>query len=80
MRNVDLQIYDGPRDSCVPFSEPVVPTRCMRIPFSELLPLLAEAQQRQRSWLRDFDDEMVTISTDLYEVLQAYQHYRRPSA
>jgi hypothetical protein len=34
----------------------------------------------QRTWLRDFADDEITISTDLYEVLLAYQHYRRPSA
>jgi len=41
---------------------------------------LVDAYQRQRTWLRDFDDDAVTISSDLYEVLIAYQHYRRPSA
>ena len=42
--------------------------------------LLADAVRNQRTWLTDFDDDPVTISTDLYEVILAYQHYRRPSA
>jgi hypothetical protein len=46
----------------------------------EVLPLLADAVQSERTWLRDFAEDEVTISTDLYEVLLAYQHYRRPSA
>jgi len=29
---------------------------------------------------RDFADDEVTISMDLYEVILAYQHYRRPVA
>jgi hypothetical protein len=30
--------------------------------------------------LADFADDEITVSMDLYEVLLAYQHYRRPSA
>ena len=44
----------------------------------EIMPLLADAVQSQRTWLRDFADDEVTISMDLYEVILAYQHYRRP--
>jgi hypothetical protein len=42
--------------------------------------LLADAVRNERTWLRDFADDEITISTDLYEVLLAYQHCRRPSA
>jgi len=48
--------------------------------MGEILPLLVDAAQSRRTWLRDFADEEVSISMDLYEVLLAYQHYRRPSA
>jgi hypothetical protein len=44
------------------------------------MPLLIDAIQSERTWLRDFAEDDVTISMDLYEVLLAYQHYRRPSA
>jgi hypothetical protein len=30
--------------------------------------------------LDDFRDDEITISSDLYEVILAYQHFRRPSA
>ena len=50
------------------------------IPVGEVLPLLADAAHDDRTWLRDFVDDEITVSTDLYEVLLAYQFYRRPSA
>jgi hypothetical protein len=50
------------------------------VPLEEVLPLLADAILSQRTWLHDFEDDKITISTDLYEVLLAYRHYRRPSA
>jgi hypothetical protein len=46
----------------------------------EILPLLSDAVRSDRTWLRDFAEDEVGISMDLYEVLLAYQHYRRPSA
>jgi hypothetical protein len=53
---------------------------CVTVPLCELLPLLADAANSRRTWLSDFDADDVTISSDLYEVLLAYRHYRRPSA
>ena len=53
---------------------------CVTVPLSEALPLLADAFNAQRTWLGDFDDDEITVSADLYEVLLAYQFYRRPSA
>jgi len=48
--------------------------------LSEVFPLLAEAVRSERTWLRDFKHDEITISTDLYEVLRAYQFCCRPSA
>jgi hypothetical protein len=50
------------------------------VPLGEIVGLLADAVQSKRTWLGDFQDDEVTISVDLYEVILAYQHYRRPSA
>ena len=50
------------------------------VPLVDVLPLLADAVQSERTWLRDFEDDEITISMDLYEVILAYRHYRRPSA
>jgi hypothetical protein len=33
-----------------------------------------------RTWLSDFADDDITITSDLFDVLQAYRHFRRPSA
>ena len=46
----------------------------------EVLPILADAVKHRRMWLEDFQDDEITISSDLYEVLMAYQNFRRPSA
>lgn len=69
-----LRVYVGPEEAAVQAEHTVT------LPLSELLPLLADAYRSQRTWLRDFDDDAITISSDLYEVALAYQHLRRPSA
>lgn len=47
---------------------------------AEVLPLLADAVNSNRTWLRDFAHDEITIPADLYEVLSAYQYLRRPVA
>ena len=78
----DLRIYYGPKDDSTTTTVTEVPTRrkTVTLPLMDVMPLLADAIQSQRTWLRDFEDDEATISMDLYEVLLAYQHYRRPSA
>ncbi|MBI3463286.1 MAG: hypothetical protein HY000_09535 [Planctomycetes bacterium] len=50
------------------------------VPLSEVFGLLADAVRSERTWLHDFKDEEIAISSDLYEVILAYQYCRRPSA
>jgi hypothetical protein len=50
------------------------------VPLKDVLETLAEAVYRNRGWIQDFADDEITISTDLFEVILAYQHYHRPSA
>jgi hypothetical protein len=50
------------------------------VPLGEVLPLLADAVNARRTWLRDFAQDDISISTDLYEVILAYQHHLRPGA
>ncbi len=50
------------------------------VEMREVLPLLADAVNNNRTWLQDFDNDDITISADLYEVILAYQHCRRPVA
>jgi hypothetical protein len=77
-----LHLYYGPDDdpAAVGVAESRNQHETVTVPLTEVGPLLADAIQSQRTWLQDFDDDEVTISTDLYEVLLAYRHYRRPSA
>jgi hypothetical protein len=82
MKPSHLRIYHGPQEE----SESIQATRArdnretVTVPLVEILPLLADAVQSERTWLRDFEDDEISISMDLYEVILAYQHYRRPSA
>ena len=81
MAQSNLRVYYGPQEnagSVVLSESPAKDT--VSVPLAEILPLLAEAYRSERTWLRDFDSEEVTISSDLHEVILAYQHYRRPSA
>lgn len=74
-----LRIYHGPETLTAHTLEPRDEST-VRVPFGELAPLLADAVENRRTWLDDFENDEITISTDLYEVLLAYQFGRRPSA
>ncbi len=52
----------------------------VRVSLGDILPLLADAVASDRTWLSDFADDEITISSDLHDVLQAYRHFRRPGA
>ena len=82
MKSSHLRVYYGPTDDAagVGVAEPEHGRKTVTVPVTEILPLLADAVESQRTWLRDFEDDEATISMDLYEVLLAYQHFRRPSA
>jgi hypothetical protein len=75
-----LRVYYGPESS--PATVDSIPDRVphVHVPLGEIFPLLADAVRSERAWLADFADDEIQIPTDLYEVLLAYQHYRRPSA
>jgi hypothetical protein len=81
MRVSQLKIYRGPDSQ--PERAPVETSkreRTITASVGAILPLLADAIQSERTWLRDFEDDEMTISADLYEVLMAYQYFRRPVA
>lgn len=50
-----------------------------KVRLAEILTVLAEATRNDRTWLSDFADDEVRISSDLYEVLTTYRRLR-PSA
>jgi hypothetical protein len=80
MKTSHLRVYYGPQEESANLSIAETRRETVTVPLMEIMPLLADAVQSQRTWLRDFVDDEVTISMDLYEVILAYQHYRRPSA
>ena len=81
MSSAPFRIYYGPQDDGAGVSAEAKGGRqTVTVPLGEVLPLLADAVQSERTWLGDFEDDEITISMDLYEVILAYQHYRRPSA
>jgi len=77
-----LRVYHGPEEVAELGAVPsTIPLRNeVSLPLGEVLPLLIDAVKNRRQWVGDFFDDEITISTDLYEVLLAYQHFRRPSA
>lgn len=81
MTQSTLRIYYGPDEETLASPE-TLPLRGEQIalPLGEVLPLLLDAVRSRRGWVDDFADDEITISSDLYEVLLAYQHFRRPSA
>ena len=81
MAHSRLRVYYGPETASVAASPATIPMRnAVSLPLGEVLPLLMDAAGSRRSWLKDFGDDEISISSDLYEVLLAYQHFRRPSA
>ena len=77
----NLRIYNGPEHGVAGLSVVSAPREnAVRIPLGEVLPLLADAVASHRTWLSDFADDEVTISSDLHDVLQSYRHFRRPGA
>lgn len=69
-----LRVYPTPEADEVEHQEPTV-----RIALGDLLPLVALAHRNNYAWLRDFLDDEVAITPDLYEVIHAFR-FHRPSA
>jgi hypothetical protein len=75
-----LRIYRDPQFEGTSVADHSPEVATLTLPLGDVLPLLADAVASNRTWLRDFRDDEITISTDLYEVLLSYQYFRRPSA
>jgi hypothetical protein len=78
MARANLRIYRGPVEEKATPATSAAST--VTVNLGEVLPLLADAVASQRTWLGDFENDEITISSDLYEVLLAYQYYRHPAA
>ena len=80
MARANLRIYRGPAEKAASVRPASTTPANITVNVGEVLPLLADAVASQRTWLSDFEDDQITISADLYEVLLAYRHYRHPAA
>jgi hypothetical protein len=75
-----LRLYTEPEVETVACATLPMAPRGVQVQLGEILPLLADAVASDRTWLKDFADEEISVSPDLYDVLQAYRHFRRPGA
>ena len=76
-----LRLYCGPDASgTASVAETKQTAKTSRSPPERFSPGWRTPHKTDRAWLRDFEDDQITISSDLYEVILAYQHFRRPSA
>jgi hypothetical protein len=70
-----LRLYQPPEEK---FEDRPDPEICVRL--GDLLPLAAMAQRMNFIWLKDFLDDEVMVSHDLYEVMQAFRSNQPTSA
>jgi hypothetical protein len=70
-----LRVYPLPPDE----AEAEGPEPTVHVRLGDLLPLVALADRHNYLWLKDFLDDEVAITADLYEVLRAFR-CSRPSA
>jgi hypothetical protein len=78
MTSTRLKVYKGPEhfadEALDEEASPAVPIR-----LSDLYPLLAQAYRDNFVWLRDFEEDELLVSNDLFQVVRAFSDYR-PSA
>ncbi len=80
MAHPKLRIFVGDEPTVSMAEDARLAAESVTVPLSDVFPLLAEAARSRRAWLSDFADDQITISQDLYEVIVAYQHLRRPAS
>jgi hypothetical protein len=70
-----LRVYPPSQEEQAGAGQPATMCVCL----GDLLPLVALAHRHNYMWLRDFLDDEVVITEDLYDVLRAFR-CTRPSA
>lgn len=79
-RRSQLRVYYGPEDSrSVAMTQVSDSARTVDVPLRDILDTLGEAARKQRAWVEDFQDEKVTISADLYEIIAACRQMKHPA-
>ena len=74
MATARLRVFPHPEEEQDDGDIPAISIR-----LSDLYPLLAQAYRDNYTWLRDFEDDQLLVSHDLYEVVRAFSDCR-PSA
>jgi hypothetical protein len=74
-----LKLYSPPRED-QDTETATLPGPEVRVPLGDLLPVVAMAQRMNFIWLKDFLDDEVAVSQDLYEVMLAFRSSRPTSA
>jgi hypothetical protein len=74
MATARLRLFPRPDSHALEAETPSVPVRLI-----DLYPLLAQAYRDHYSWLRDFENEQLLVSPDLYEIVRAFSDCK-PSA
>lgn len=67
-----LKVYNAFDESDDAFA----PEPCVRVRLGDLLPLVAMADRHKFIWLKDFLDDEVAVTEDLYDVLQNFRAVR----
>lgn len=78
MHAVKVQVFSAPPETSCPVASSELERVEMRL--GDILPILIDACLTRRAWVRDFADEPITVSRDLYEVMLAYKALRKQSA
>ena len=76
MGNLRMRVYYGPEPNDSATLATAARQDNITVRLADICELLADAAQTGRTWLRDFDNDEITISSDLYDVLMAYRFYR----
>jgi hypothetical protein len=79
MAQPHLRVYFEQEEGGAATQSRSAPRETVTVRLSDIAQLLADAVQSDRTWLYDFQDDEVTLSADLYEVMSAYRFFRRPS-
>ncbi len=74
MATVRLRLFPHTEEDHEESDAPSIPIR-----LCDLYPLLAQAYRDNYVWLRDFENDELLVSGDLYEVIRAFSNCR-PSA
>lgn len=72
-----LKVYYGPEGAPASHTLENPQDDRVTVAVGDVFPLLADAVESGRTWIKDFEDEEITISADLYDVLMAYMHFHR---